>query len=134
MTLSSTRRCTPSDSHQPKAVGPIHLACTETCREANSSVADDIWDKRLFIRTGPGCPAILHIRKSQSPWGRYTIQFRDWLRDHPAERMRYQQMKTELALAHAGDADFDDYARAKTGYFDTVQTTFEQYGAPGTAG
>ncbi len=38
-------------------------------------------------------------------------------------------MKTELARAHAGDADFDDYTRAKTAYFDTVQTAFEHYGA-----
>ncbi len=67
------------------------------------TVADDVWDKRLFVRPDPGQPAILHIRKALSPWGRYTILFRDWLREHPAQRSSYQQTKLALADAHAGD-------------------------------
>jgi dephospho-CoA kinase len=90
--------------------------------------ADHVWDKRLFLRPDPGQPAILHIRKAGSPWGRYTILFRDWLRDDPDERNRYQQTKTELARAHASDPDFDDYTRAKTVYFDGVQARLERYG------
>lgn len=94
----------------------------------SEQVPDEMWDKRLFIRPDPRQPAVLHIRKSHSPWARYTIQFRDWLREHPTQRMRYQQIKTELAYAHAGDPDVDDYTRAKTAYFDAVQGSFERYG------
>jgi dephospho-CoA kinase len=93
------------------------------------TVAGDVWDKRLFVRPDPGQPSILHIRKALSPWGRYTILFRDWLRAHPAQRSRYQQTKLALADAHAGDPDYDDYTRAKTDYFDRVQAEFEGYGA-----
>ncbi|MGI8723142.1 MAG: GrpB family protein [Geodermatophilaceae bacterium] len=94
----------------------------------SDSVMDHVWDKRLFMRPDPGQPSILHIRKEASPWARYTILFCDWLRQHPAERMRYQQTKSELAGAHAGDLDYDDYTRAKTAYFDDVQAQLDKYG------
>jgi len=92
-------------------------------------VPDDVWRKRLFVHDidGPRA-AILHVRSSASPWGRYTVWFRDWLRAHPDARDAYAQFKAATAAAHAGDADFDDYTRAKTAFFDQVQARFEAWG------
>lgn len=91
-------------------------------------VPDDVWDKRLFVSPDPAQPAILHIRQSASPWGRFTVQFRDWLRDHPAEAARYERVKRQLAQAHEFDLDYDDYTRGKTAYFDDIQAQFESWG------
>lgn len=92
-------------------------------------VDPDVWAKLLLIRPHPEQPAILHVRQLASPWGRYTVLFRDWLRAHPSERARYQELKLRLAAEHAGDPDCDDYTRAKIAYFDEVQPAFEQWGA-----
>jgi hypothetical protein len=35
-------------------------------------------------------------------------------------------MKQRAADAHAHDADFDDYTRAKAAFFDQVQAEYEQ--------
>jgi dephospho-CoA kinase len=84
-------------------------------------VPDEVWAKRLFVSPDPGAPAILHVRRADSPWGRYTVAFRDLLRADPAEAARYARTKTELARRHAGDPDYDDYTRAKTAFFDAIQ-------------
>jgi len=92
-------------------------------------VGDDVWRKRLFVRDIDGPQAsILHVRLSASPWSRYTVWFRDWLRAHPHARDRYDEFKAVAAADHAGDADFDDYTRAKTAFFDEVQDEFEAWG------
>lgn len=91
-------------------------------------VPDRVWNKRLFYRPDPAQLSILHVRMTASPWGRYTILFRDWLRHNPVERNRYEQAKRELARVHAGDADYDDYTRGKTAYFDRVQAQVELAG------
>lgn len=99
------------------------------CRDiprGSQRVEGRVWDKRLFVCPDPEQPAVLHIRLLASPWGRYTVMFADWLRAHPLERDRYERIKKELARAHAADADYDDYTRAKTAYFDRVQPQFEQ--------
>lgn len=90
-------------------------------------VPAEVLTKRLYWRDGTP-PVILHIRRLDSPFGRYTIWFRDWLRAHPAERDRYALVKRQLAAAYADAADFDDYTRAKTGYLDEVQAAFEAWG------
>lgn len=92
-------------------------------------VPDALWRKRLFVHDleGPGA-AILHVRLSASPWSRYPVWFRDWLRAHPEARDRYAVFKARTAAEHAGDADFDDYTRAKTAFFDEVQDEFEAWG------
>jgi GrpB-like predicted nucleotidyltransferase (UPF0157 family) len=95
-------------------------------------VPDDLWGKRLFVRDIDGPEAsILHLRRSASPWARYTVWFRDWLRAHPEARDRYADFKAAAAAAHAGDPDFDDYTRAKTAFFDEVQEEFEAWGRRG---
>lgn len=92
-------------------------------------VADDLWRKRLFTRDIDGPDAtILHVRLGASPWSRYTVWFRDWLRAHPDARDRYAAFKAVAAAAHAGDLDYDDYTRAKTEFFDQVQDAFEAWG------
>ncbi len=87
----------------------------------SENVPDEVWAKRLFVSPDPGAPAILHVRRADSPWGRYTVAFRDLLRADPAELARYERTKTELARRHADDPDYDDYTRAKTAYFDAIQ-------------
>jgi GrpB-like predicted nucleotidyltransferase (UPF0157 family) len=95
----------------------------------SEQVPDEVWRKRLFVHDidGPGA-AVLHIRLSTSPWGRYTLWFRDWLRAHPEARDRYASFKAGVAAEHADDADHDDYTRAKTALFDEVQDQFEAWG------
>lgn len=92
-------------------------------------VPEEVWRKRLLVHDldGPDA-AILHVRLSASPWGRYTVWFRDWLRAHPVARDRYAAFKIGVAAEHAGDADYDDYTRAKTAFFDEVQEEFEAWG------
>jgi GrpB-like predicted nucleotidyltransferase (UPF0157 family) len=95
----------------------------------SEQVPDEVWRKRLFVHDidGPEA-AVLHVRLSTSPWSRHTVWFRDWLRTHPEARDRYAAFKAGAAAAHAGDADHDDYTRAKTAFFDEVQQEFETWG------
>ena len=89
---------------------------------------DDVWEKRLYIHQDEPF-AILHVRRLDSPFGRHTVWFRDWLRAHDAERDRYEALKRRLAREHAGDDDYDGYTRDKTGYLDQVQPEFERWAA-----
>jgi len=88
-------------------------------------VPDEVWEKRLFTAEDPD--TVLHVRRSDSPWGSYTVKFRDWLRAHPDQATRYAEVKRSLAQEHETDPDFDDYTRAKTAYFDDVQPLFERW-------
>lgn len=87
---------------------------------------DEAYRKRLYFRADPAPPAILHVRTLGSPWWSYTVQFRDWLRAYPAGCRAYEQAKQQAAGAHAHDADFDDYTRAKASFFDQVQAEYER--------
>jgi dephospho-CoA kinase len=91
----------------------------------SETVADHVWEKRLYVQRTES--VVLHVRRSDSPWGRYTVWFRDWLRAHPDERARYEQVKRILSAANAGKPDYDDYTRAKTTYFDEVQQAFTDW-------
>ncbi|MRH92433.1 hypothetical protein GFY24_34275 [Nocardia sp. SYP-A9097] len=66
-------------------------------------------DKRLFH--SPGQTAIMHIRRSDSPFAEFVVLVRDWLRAHPDEADRYAALKRALAQRHAADPDDDDYTR-----------------------
>jgi dephospho-CoA kinase len=90
-------------------------------------VADEVWEKRLYVRRADD--VILHVRRSDSPWGHYTVWFRDWLRAHPDERDRYEATKRDFSARNAGKPDYDDYTRAKTAYFDLVQGSFVAWAA-----
>ncbi|HKN99347.1 MAG TPA: GrpB family protein [Pseudonocardiaceae bacterium] len=88
----------------------------------------DAYRKRLYFRPDPGLPSILHVRPLGGPWWSYTVLFRDWLRVDPDARTAYEAMKLDAAAAHADDADYDDYTRAKTAFFDRAQAEFERLG------
>ena len=88
-------------------------------------VPEEVWEKRLYVQRAES--VVLHVRRKDSPWGRYTVWFRDWLREHPDERARYEQVKRELSAATIGKHDYDDYTRAKTAYFDAVQARFARW-------
>jgi len=91
----------------------------------SEQVPEHVWEKRLFTASDPD--TVLHVRRLDSPWGRHTVMFRDWLRAHPAEVDRYAEIKQSLAREHADDPDFDNYTRAKTVYLDLVQEQFETW-------
>jgi GrpB-like predicted nucleotidyltransferase (UPF0157 family) len=78
-----------------------------------------LYEKRLFV--APAEAAILHIRRTDSPFAEFVVEFRDWLRHHPDQARRYEQIKRALAVRHAGDPDYDDYTRAKTVFFNEIQ-------------
>ncbi len=78
-------------------------------------VPDEVWEKRLFVARG--ADVILHVRRSDSPWARETVRFRDALCADPVLRAHYQDLKRRLSAANAGKADYDDYTRAKTAFF-----------------
>ena len=86
------------------------------------------WAKRLHGSADHGRHANVHVRVAGSPGQRFALAFRDWLRAHPEARDRYASFKAGVAAEHAGDADFDDYTRAKTAFFDEVQEQFEAWG------
>jgi dephospho-CoA kinase len=86
----------------------------------------EAYRKRLYVRPDPVEPAILHVRQLGSPWWSYTVQFGDWLRTSPAGRRAYQRVKQQAADAHARDADYDDYTRAKSAFFDQFQAEYER--------
>jgi GrpB-like predicted nucleotidyltransferase (UPF0157 family) len=77
------------------------------------------YEKRLF--TAPTHAAILHIRRTDSPFAEFVVNFRDWLRHHPDQALRYEQTKRTLAEQRAGDHDYDDYTRAKSAFFADIQ-------------
>lgn len=88
----------------------------------DEQVPAEVWEKRLYLNRDEA--VVLHIRRADSPWGRYTVWFRDWLRAHPAERERYENTKRRLSLENVGKPDYDDYTQAKTAFFDDVQQAF----------
>lgn len=95
-----SRPDSPGVTHDLPAPGDAHPA--------------QVWVKRLFTRTDPTQPGILHVRLTASPFGRRTVAFRDRLRAEPQLRRAYEQLKTALAAEHADDQDYDDYTRGKT--------------------
>ncbi|WP_433267341.1 GrpB family protein [Actinosynnema sp. CS-041913] len=81
----------------------------------------EAYRKRLFVRPDPVEPAIAHVRLLGSPWWAETVRFRDVLRADPAARRACEEMKSRAAEAHSGDADYDDYTRSKSVFFDRLR-------------
>ncbi|GAA4768132.1 GrpB family protein [Microbacterium gilvum] len=106
---------------------PDSPGVTRDIPRGGEPVADEVWQKRLL--TSADVPAILHIRRMDSPWGRYTVWFRDWLRANPEARARYEAVKLQLSAENAGKPDYDDYTRAKSAFFDEVQGAFTAWAA-----
>ncbi|MGW1678200.1 GrpB family protein [Saccharopolyspora sp. NPDC002376] len=78
-----------------------------------------LYEKRLFH--APTEAAILHIRRTDSPFAAFVVEFRDWLRHHPDQASRYEQIKRALAEHHADAPDYDDYTRAKSAFLNEIQ-------------
>ena len=91
-------------------------------RGADDNLPPEVWEKRLFVH--PAENLIVHVRRADSPWGQYTVWFRDWLREHPDARERYEKTKRQLAERNVGKSDYDDYTRAKSAFFDDVEREF----------
>jgi len=87
------------------------------------SVDDTVWEKRLYVHAGKS--VILHIRRPDSPWGCQTVWFRDWLRTHSDDRLRYEATKRALAEQNIGKPDYDDYTRAKSVFFREMRPAFD---------
>jgi len=93
----------------------------------DQDVEASVWNKMLFWSESDD--AILHIRRKVSPWGLYTVWFRDWLRADEIVRQRYEAIKRTLSEQQVGKRDYDDYTLANTAFFDEVQQEFEQWAA-----
>lgn len=85
-------------------------------------VPDAVWEKRLYVARERSI--VLHVRRTDSPWGRHTVWLRDWLRDRPDARRRYELTKQGLSEQNVGKPDYDDYTRAKTAFFDETEAEF----------
>ncbi|GAA1503717.1 GrpB-like predicted nucleotidyltransferase (UPF0157 family) [Agromyces terreus] len=68
--------------------------------------------KSLFVH--PDEDVILHVRRLDSPWGRYAVAFRDLLRADSLVRARYEELKVRLSAQNEGKPDYDDDTRAKS--------------------
>ena len=80
---------------------------------------------RMF-RT-PELDVHLHVCETGSDWERRHLVFRDWLRSHPDDRQRYEDVKRDLATRQWDD--MNDYADAKT---DVVADIMARATAPTT--
>lgn len=118
-------RLAPLGFEQARGARPDSPGVTRDIPRGDERVSPDVWEKRLYFdRRGS---TILHIRRADSPWGHYTVWFRDWLRAHPDARQRYEMTKRRLSAENAGKPDYDDYTRAKTAFFDEVHPTFSTW-------
>ena len=71
------------------------------------------WLKRFHFGADPGRAVNLHVRSPQTPAWRLALLFAAWLRQNPAERDAYAEVKRKLAGAHAGDGSVDSYSGDK---------------------
>ncbi len=118
-------RLEPLGFHRARGARPDSPGVTRDVPRGDEQAPDEVWEKRLYVQQREG--VILHVRRSDSPWGRHTVWFRDWLREHPAERVRYEQTKRQLSRESVGKPDYDDYTRGKTAFFDEAQPTFTSW-------
>lgn len=119
------RRLSPLGYVRARGARPDSPGVDRDIPRGSAPAHPDVWQKLLFWHDGK--QAILHVRRADSPWGLYTIWFRDWLRADPDARRRYEAEKRKLSAAQRGKADYDDYTRAKTAFFDEVQSEFEAW-------
>jgi dephospho-CoA kinase len=75
------------------------------------------WAKRLHGNADPGRPVNLHVRPAGSPGWRFSLCFRDWLRDDAAARRDYLAEKRRVAALHSVDKSTAGYAADKEAWF-----------------
>ena len=120
-----TPRLEPLGLHRAAGSRPDSPGVTRDSPRGNEQVPDEVWEKSLYV--AEDLSVVLHVRRSDSPWGRHTVWFRDWLRAHPEERRRYEATKRKRSEENVGKPDFDDYTRAKTEFFDEVHPVFTRW-------
>ncbi|MFD4672539.1 GrpB family protein [Lentzea sp. NPDC058450] len=87
---------------------------------------DAVYEKRLFHVPDS---VILHVRRHDSPFARFVVDFRDWLRANPGQAARYEEIKRGLAGDHADAQDYDDYTRAKSAFFAEIGPELTRWAA-----
>lgn len=115
----------PVGFEQALGARPDSPGVTHDIPRGDETVPSEVWEKRLYVARAHS--VVLHVRRSDSPWGRYTVWFRDWLRANPDARRRYEATKRQLSEKNVGKPDYDDYTRAKTAFFDEVQSEFTSW-------
>nr|WP_208379854.1 GrpB family protein [Microbacterium endophyticum] len=70
-----------------------------------------------MLRT-PNLDAHVHICTAGSEWEENHLLFRDWLRQHPADRDAYAVLKRQLATRDW--ADMNQYSDAKTSFITEI--------------
>lgn len=118
-------RLAPIGFEQARGSRPGSPGVARDIPRGDQDVPDDVWEKRLYFDRSRS--TILHIRRADSPWGHHAVWFRDWLRAHPDARHRYENTKRYLSEQNAGKADYDDYTRAKSAFFDEVYPVFSTW-------
>jgi dephospho-CoA kinase len=75
--------------------------------------AEGGWPKRFHFGGDPGRMVNLHVRSQETPAWRLALLFAEWLRQNPAERDAYAEVKRKLAAAHSADGTVEAYADEK---------------------
>jgi len=82
------------------------------------------WEKRLHGGTDPANLSLIHIRAIGSPGWEFALSARDFLREHPAERDAYADLKRSVADQAS---DLADYVQRKTPWFDELSPRLRQW-------
>jgi GrpB-like predicted nucleotidyltransferase (UPF0157 family) len=82
---------------------------------------DELPDRRYFRRWDGGRRShqIHLVERSNTEWWDRHVRFRDWLRDHDDDRLRYAELKTNLASTHRDDRRA--YTDAKSGFIRAIE-------------
>jgi GrpB-like predicted nucleotidyltransferase (UPF0157 family) len=87
-------------------------------------VREPDWHEHRYLK-GPDTNINLHVFSPGCPEVVRHRVFRNWLRDHNADRDRYAAVKRELAMAHD---DVRDYSEAKNAIIDEIYArAFAEY-------
>ena len=78
--------------------------------------------------TGEDCVLVVHVCDESNPWPRTALDFRDYLRAHPEECRRYENLKHEL---REDNAELLEYSIVKLALFYDIVAKAEAWRAGG---
>jgi dephospho-CoA kinase len=87
------------------------------------------WPKRVHVGADPRRAVNLHVRSRETPAWRLALLFSAWLRENPAERDAYADVKRRLAELHADDGTVEHYAEDKQGWIGEAFKRAESWAA-----
>jgi GrpB-like predicted nucleotidyltransferase (UPF0157 family) len=96
---------------------------------------DELPDRRYFRRwvDGRRSHQIHLVERSNAEWWDRHVRFRDWLCDHDDDRLRYAELKMNLASTHRDDRRA--YTDAKSGFIRAIeQKSVSAHTEPGQDG